>query len=564
MVSMRTVLLSTTILWLPVAYETLLSKKQQGPRRQEDRMSSSSLGRLPSKLASIDTFVGQLNWTGETLSAPTALPGGAPTMDEISAKHLASLGVRVKPKEEWFLGVCAGTKSSGSWLREWIELQLLGGIDHVWIMNDNDAGTEDGTQAIIQFYERLGFVTIIPGPAPTQYPGCEMVNLQPGDRNKEPNCAPVKHCAAEVGDQVQWLIFADTDEFIYPHHGCSLSNFVRNTCDINRASVSLRWERFGSSGHSFQPAGLMTETFLSSGGDCGVHRQTCGRHPYKFCGECKHKKVMFNTGSCTTIDHMGWYHLLTNTSEWKRTIGHIWVNSPGKETLPFKSEKCYHVETAVDDTKCHKWATQQEPDSPKYSKDCCNAGIGYNHYGTKALQHYYRKMKRTSEDLRGWRVGLEQIDLGSVVSFSVLRFVRALRDRYKVLGLPIALDVSFLEVEYSTGDNGAVQKGTCFKENEHRYTAPRLHGTVVEVLKLAVVNGSTVAEECCKACLSAQGCKGWTASENTCSLFKPPRFAVHYRKRRNWPNIPGRYITAKRTRDIEFTSGLPIRDECHT
>eukprot|EP00659_Diplonema_papillatum_P011095 gene11095-17052_t len=169
-----------------------------------------------------------------------------------------------------FLGVCAGTKSSGSWLREWIELQLLGGIDHVWIMNDNDAGTEDGTQAIIQFYERLGFVTIIPGPAPTQYPGCEMVNLQPGDRNNEPNCAPVKHCAAEVGDQVQWLIFADTDEFIYPHHGCSLSNFVRNTCDINRASVSLRWERFGSSGHSYQPAGLMTETFLSSGGDCAM------------------------------------------------------------------------------------------------------------------------------------------------------------------------------------------------------------------------------------------------------------------------------------------------------
>ncbi|KAJ9465721.1 hypothetical protein DIPPA_07162 [Diplonema papillatum] len=484
-----------------------------------------------------------------------------------SLKHLASLGVRIKPKGEWTVGICSGTKASGAWLREWVELQILAGVDHLWLVNDNDAETEDGTQAIMEFYERLGFLTIIPGRMPLTHPGCRP---KPGCTLREENCAAPKYCAENVGDQVKYMIFADTDEFVYPHEGCSLSDFVSANCDPNRAAWYLTWERFGTSGYRQQPSGLMTENFVTSGGDCSslTHRhynKSVCRDPWSHCSECRHMKVMFNM-QCATTDHVAFMHQLANTSTWKVTrYGKDWQNSPGPDTLPFKKKECRYIPHLNSQELCTDWllGTANESADQSYSSDCCQAGIGYNHYGTKALTYYRRKQRRQKIDKRGWRAELATLDLNGFISHSILRYTRALRSRYVSLGLPTAVEVSFLDVRYEK--NGKPANGTCFVDGGRQYV-PKGFSNAFAASTLAVDPGLAKADPttCCGACHEYPKCAAWSVSRGACQLLIPNRLAIVADDKRPKP-IPRplrKIIEARRVVDPAAVSGIVVHDEC--
>ncbi|KAJ9455506.1 hypothetical protein DIPPA_10918 [Diplonema papillatum] len=487
-----------------------------------------------------------------------------------SHAHLASLGIRVKPREEWFLGVCSGTKSSGIWLREWLELQLVAGVDHVWLVNDNDAETEDGTAAMMEFYEALGFLTIIPGRMPSTHPGCR----QPPGVHPESqiSCAVPKYCAEQVGDQVKWMLFMDTDEFAFPRVGCSLSDYVRNTCDPNSAEILVRWERFGTSGFDAQPAGLMTETFLSSGGDCSQlsHRsyrqdlEFCKKNPYNYCRECRHTKVVINT-QCATVDHVGWMHCLVNTTEWKHGRWSYrakrFLSNPGKEALPFKNKMCHHVDSNTANQQCLGWLKTQTGKDRKreYEQSCCSAGIGYNHYGTKAAQFYWRKQARQKEDVRGYRTDLEHIDLNGFVSTSILRFVRVLRKRMIFLGSPLSVATQFLEVEIDGSTNG-----TCFQEVGYSYAATEQSNVSTHTFTRRVPDDAEPGAFCCAACWRLEGCTSWTVLNNECTLLAPNARTVHEDTgERDYPWSLPQLTQAARSVDHSALSGHIVPDECY-
>eukprot|EP01059_Diplonema_ambulator_P009802 TRINITY_DN1977_c1_g2_i1.p1 TRINITY_DN1977_c1_g2~~TRINITY_DN1977_c1_g2_i1.p1 ORF type:complete len:561 (+),score=47.87 TRINITY_DN1977_c1_g2_i1:246-1685(+) len=463
----------------------------------------------------------------------------------------------VNGKRKWHLGVCAGTKGSGAWLREWIELQMLSGIDHLWIVNDNSNETRDGTAGILSYYERIGFATILPGPMPKTYRGCEVRT----SKNWMHNCIAPKYCAHHVGDQADWLIFADTDEFIYPHTGCDLSDFVKNTCDPMQSHVSIRWERFGTNGFAYHPSGLMTENFLESGGNC-AHINTgrykglkmCANQPFNYCIECRHMKVMFNTKNCLDEHHFGMVHWPVNTSLWKKSKdSDAWVKSPGPGS-DFKNESCKLMPWSDDVAMCAKWLKKGggSSDPVKYTSNCCAAGIGYNHYGTKSMQYYARKARRSKVDLRGLRVDIDVIDLGGVISYSVLRFVRALRSRYISLGLPVSANSYFLDFP----------KGTAYMETNFKYTSITHMGTTT-----IESSSATTAAECAELCFisSDLGCEAFTYEHDTetCTFIVPPLYATVQSMslgRKQWPRT---HIPARRTWDFGFVSGVMIRDsEC--
>eukprot|EP00659_Diplonema_papillatum_P014229 gene14229-21820_t len=503
---------------------------------------------------------------GVVVAAQAAIPPPSPVASnsldlvEQSRVHLASLGVTIKPKEKWYLGVCSGTRSSGAWLREWIELQILAGIDHLWLVNDNNPDTEDGTAAIIQFYEALGFVSVIPGRMPTRHPGCGGV----GPHKVEQNCAAPKHCADHMAHLVKWWIFADTDEFAYPHVGCSLSDFVRKTCDPKRAAVYIRWERFGTSGHNLHPAGLLTENFLSSGGDCSTEpespstRPVCKEKPFMFCAECRHHKVMHNSGRCTTVDHVSWVHWIGNTSSWKKKHGADWRSSPGTKTLPFKNKDCFHIEMHEMSKQCDAWIADPAR-REHYSKECCEAGIGYNHYGTKSRQFYESKQKMNrSVNPRGFRAKLDILDLNDFLSSSILRFVRALRKRMIMLGKTPAHGVKFISVPHSKN-----KTGTCFVESGYLYSGRGVHEPPLEATKTIEATDVATSDACCAHCLEVSGCQAWTF-QRKCKLLIPSKMAIQVGLgKRDWPRPIPKLVEATRQQVIGAVSGIVVKHECH-
>ncbi|KAJ9465723.1 hypothetical protein DIPPA_07175 [Diplonema papillatum] len=505
-----------------------------------------------------------VGFKGHVVDAVVANTTARSVIDDATARasaHLESLGVRIKSKDKWYLGVCSATRSSGAWLREWIELLILAGVDHLWLVNDNDEDTEDGTQAIMEFYERLGFLTILPGPLPKTHPGCRPVA---GKAASAGDCVAPKYCAERVGEQVQYLIFADSDEFLFPRQGCSLSDFVERTCDPKRAAWHLAWERFGTSGLAQQPAGLMAENFLASGGDCSAlkHpayaalRARCEEGPFSSCGECRGVKLLLNTRRCVTPDHVADAHQLANTSAWKAdpTTGQRWENSPGPGTLPFKQADCEDVPREAAGGMCAEGLGTA--DAP-YGGGCCSMGIGYNYYGAKAVSHFHHTQQRRGA---ARPVELGVVDLNDFISPSILRFVRALRSRFTQMGLAPSIENSFLDVRYGTA-KGTLD-GTCFVESDRRYKAAGSNnGTHASAAPLNSGLRNPTPAKCCSMCFVVSQCAAWTIEDGRCSLLFASGVVAEGRMQPT-PRSLRKLIEAHREESTGSVAGIVIRDEC--
>eukprot|EP01059_Diplonema_ambulator_P007448 TRINITY_DN1690_c1_g4_i1.p1 TRINITY_DN1690_c1_g4~~TRINITY_DN1690_c1_g4_i1.p1 ORF type:complete len:541 (+),score=37.85 TRINITY_DN1690_c1_g4_i1:53-1624(+) len=465
---------------------------------------------------------------------------------------------------KWFLGTCGSVKSNGAWLREWIELQKMAGVDHVWLVNDQGDSPDDGTEAILLHYQDEGFLTIIPGAFPEKIEGCEL----PPKAGKMSNCVAPKFCFREVAPYVDWLVFIDSDEFMYPRTGCNLNSYIKNTCNPWQTHLEIKWERFGSSGHETHPMGLMTENFLESAGECehetSHNEYNTANNPFYIIGTCVHQKVMYNT-KCLTVEHAGWIHWPVNTSDWiagdhpysqQKMVKNSWKEYPSRNGAPFKDNRCVFTPYFKQLEKCTDWLTTGGgSETPvRYSSECCTAGIGYNHYGMKSMQYWKHKMDDVSFSQRGRKVGDEylwRIDVKGVVSFNILKYLRAIRKVHTNLGIPVSRRVAFIDDKESSS--------TCFTEKHYQYVPAQSTNTLV----LKSINSAS----CCHACAINPNCSGFTLSRATkeCQLLLPTPFSTHLHKkpvppRRRWIRtvIPG-----SRVLNYTFVSGVVLRDgEC--
>eukprot|EP01064_Diplonema_japonicum_P025840 TRINITY_DN37274_c0_g1_i1.p1 TRINITY_DN37274_c0_g1~~TRINITY_DN37274_c0_g1_i1.p1 ORF type:complete len:563 (+),score=28.85 TRINITY_DN37274_c0_g1_i1:57-1745(+) len=476
-------------------------------------------------------------------------------------------------KHHWYLGACGTVRMNAVWLREWIELMKLSGVSHLFLINDAKPGENDGTDQILAHYENTGYLSIIPGRVPTTLDGCQ---TNPDDPNgKASNCIAPKYCYQKASEYVDWLLFADSDEFIYPRSGCSVAEHIKSHCNPWATHIRIGWERFGSSGHSLHPTGLLSENFLDSGGECEEEERIADRdkqnNPFMIVGTCVHQKIIYNT-KCLTQDHAGWIHWPTNHTAWMRreypyiqqvgTNRHPtpWQNS-GKP-VPFKDKQCRFEGYYQTATSCTKWLTEGggSSDQPQYNQDCCTAGIGYNHYGMRSQEHWQEKLKGVAGEDRGRKFDVSRVDTKSVISFGILKYVKSLRRASMNAGSPVSRRIEFHE-----SNNGQ----SCFMDGYFRY-----HAAAEGVASKNVTRGS--AKLCCEACLRQGGCTGFSflSTESHCTMFfssANTQQRVHEgnrvgpvlaklnvkgpRKRLIRTVIPG-----TREADFRYTSGIALRE----
>eukprot|EP01064_Diplonema_japonicum_P036865 TRINITY_DN8456_c1_g1_i1.p1 TRINITY_DN8456_c1_g1~~TRINITY_DN8456_c1_g1_i1.p1 ORF type:complete len:999 (+),score=134.49 TRINITY_DN8456_c1_g1_i1:25-2997(+) len=487
----------------------------------------------------------------EKPSTPEPLPPVLPDDEQPAGSTKHSL---LRPwKHHWRLGACGSTAVSSEWLREWIELLLIGGVDHIWMLNDNKPEQDPTTGEILLEYEALGLLTIIPLRHPKFHPGCKGMWI-------ESDCITPKVCHEYASPFVDWFVFIDTDEFMFPTMGCDLGQHLQTHCDQNQAYHLLRWERFGTSGHYNMPAGLMTENFLTSGGDCTAHTANGFKclKTWVHCLECKHTKVLYNT-KCIGLEHVGWVHEPVNTSYWKTTHKNkFFVPRQKGFTSIYKSQTCRDTDFEKASDMCREWGENglggRFPPEP--SIDCCSAGFGYNHYGAKSMSKWLEKMR--SYTRRGFKPSnMAVIEQNTTISSGVLRFTRALHQRYKSLGLPVSPNVTFIDF------TDANRNRTCFVETNWVYQPVSDLGTSW------IPSPATTTESCCRACwaYTAEGarCGGWSFQVKTSECFLVHSTFNSWKEGydlgvKRWPHSA---FTADRLMNSNFTSGIPLFEgEC--
>eukprot|EP01059_Diplonema_ambulator_P006856 TRINITY_DN1643_c1_g1_i10.p1 TRINITY_DN1643_c1_g1~~TRINITY_DN1643_c1_g1_i10.p1 ORF type:complete len:459 (+),score=107.03 TRINITY_DN1643_c1_g1_i10:54-1379(+) len=332
----------------------------------------------------------------------------------------------------WYVGVCGRTEGDDAWLREWIELQKMAGVDHVWLIDGNVERATDVSKQILRHYSEQGFVTVIPMQkyADSLLNGTTLYN---------------KICFDYASTRVKWLIISNTDRLFYTHNGCSLAHHLRSFCHKAISHIAVQSEAFGDSGHNTHPHGLITENYLSS---------TEGSCPCPKFGPCpcKRTELVYNT-ECVGSEHGE--RLAT-----ARNLGDV---------PPLKNDLCFFRSTQEQGAQCTAWAEEQgflNDFSPK----CCAAGIGVNDYST----------------ISPHTIGVTpRVDSNNMVSYSLLKYLLKLKMRMRGMGISTSENTNFIESP----------RGTCYVEDNRRYVA-RKDAYVESVISGSILSIEGCCEHC--------------------------------------------------------------------
>lgn len=148
--------------------------------------------------------------------------------------------------KDYNLCVAAIFQNEARFLKEWVDYNLLIGVDHFYLYNNDST---DDYLPILKPYIRSGIVELIQWPnrwPETQFPfGCQAYAYQDA----------LKRCKKKT----KWLAVIDLDEFIVPLDCFSLP-VTLDTWYENASGVAIHWQCFGTSGVDFiQPNELMIE-----------------------------------------------------------------------------------------------------------------------------------------------------------------------------------------------------------------------------------------------------------------------------------------------------------------
>ena len=116
-----------------------------------------------------------------------------------------------------FLAAMVVFKNEKRYLKEWIEFHLKSGLEHFYFF---DNMSEDNPEEILKPYIDEGIVTL------------EKLET---DLIENPECSPHRtHFKVEYGENNQWVLFIDLDEYCYPLKEKNLKVFIES----NNAEVS--------------------------------------------------------------------------------------------------------------------------------------------------------------------------------------------------------------------------------------------------------------------------------------------------------------------------------------
>lgn len=125
----------------------------------------------------------------------------------------------------YYLSICAIFKNEALFLKEWIELHILLGVDHFYLYNNN---SEDDYLSILKPYIEIGTVTLIEWP---DIPG---------------QLSAYKHWYSTFRKESKWVSFLDIDEYICPRYNDTISTWLKQW--EKYPTVMVYWKMFGTSG----------------------------------------------------------------------------------------------------------------------------------------------------------------------------------------------------------------------------------------------------------------------------------------------------------------------------
>ena len=141
------------------------------------------------------------------------------------------------------LSICAIFQDEADYLAEWIEFHLAMGVDHFYLYDNR---SQDNPAAVLDPYLSSACVTL------TDWPDSFEQFAQAGAFND---------CLRRFGDANRWIAFLDIDEFLFSPEFKPLGDVLNKFTDA--PAVVVNWQVYGSSGHDRQPDGLVLESYLN-------------------------------------------------------------------------------------------------------------------------------------------------------------------------------------------------------------------------------------------------------------------------------------------------------------
>jgi glycosyltransferase involved in cell wall biosynthesis len=138
-----------------------------------------------------------------------------------------------------YLAVCAIYRNEGPYLREWVELHRLVGVEKFFLYDNGS--TDDHREQL----------------APYIADGSVEVQSWPQDFGQ---ITAYAHCLEACRDRARWIAFIDLDEFLFSPTLAPLPGILADY--EQHPGVVVNWALFGSSGHKTRPDGLVIENYL--------------------------------------------------------------------------------------------------------------------------------------------------------------------------------------------------------------------------------------------------------------------------------------------------------------
>lgn len=162
----------------------------------------------------------------------------------------SSIQLEGKSKDhyKYNLALCGIFQDEAPYLAEWIEFHRLVGVEHFYLFNNYST---DNYKEVLAPYIKRGIVELHDWPYPNGTIR-EWRSTQIASYNRGIKLA--KHKA-------KWLIFIDTDEFLFPTTGSSILNELKSF--EKYGGVSVNWLMFGSSGINKIPSSMLQTEALT-------------------------------------------------------------------------------------------------------------------------------------------------------------------------------------------------------------------------------------------------------------------------------------------------------------
>jgi hypothetical protein len=214
------------------------------------------------------------------------------------------------------IAVASMQRNESKYILEWFAYYLLQGVNKFIIYNHQST---DNTQDI---YERL------------KDAGYDIdIHYRTGYNVHYPM---LEHALTQVLPEVDWLIFADMDEFYFSETGKTIREFLDANENFQGSAFGINWCAFGSSGHQSDP-----ELVLASYNHRG-YSDISTNHHYKSIvrGRGKAGKVLGTNPHIFTTD-LGTYNL----------AGNLIPNWAGHNP----AEPVVHIPLRINHYQCKSW-----------------------------------------------------------------------------------------------------------------------------------------------------------------------------------------------------------------